>query len=160
MLLVVTAQVMHQALYRHGPVPLEYPLPPKLWLVQPMQQVHGRRASRPEHRQRLGRIGLRISALPHQGVAVQRGQQRKGLVQQAPETRLIAVDLDVPHVADLLQRAQRLARYALPRLRRPTDEARRHRLEELLQSLRKCSQRIQGCRIQHGSLHQTGLAES
>ncbi len=95
----MTAQVVRQSPDRHRPILLECPLAQQLLLAQPAQQFDGRGTGRAERRQHLGRIGLRIGTLPHQGIAIDRSQQRIDLIQQAPETQLIAVDLDIPHMA-------------------------------------------------------------
>ena len=70
-------------------------------------------------RERLGRIRVRVVAILGELVRIERGQVRIRFGQRALDALLIAVDLDVAHVADLADRGERFARDAVPRRRRP-----------------------------------------
>ncbi len=60
------------------------------------------------------RVGVGVPPLPREGVSVERGQEGIPFREDAPDARLVTVDLDVPDVADLLERGEGLAGNPIP----------------------------------------------
>ena len=90
------------------------------------------------------RVAARVVALLRHGFAVDRGQHRRVFVERAPEAHLVTLDLDVAHVADLLDGREWLAGNAVPGWRRPVHERRAETRHSVFRARGKRRERGEG----------------
>ncbi len=114
MLLVVTAEVVHQTAHSHS-ISLELRAPRELLRRQSSNEGNGLVAGLCESCKDPRDIGQGVIAFLGEPFTVDRCKQRIGLLQDAPESHAIAVNFDVFDVANLFDRCEWFARYAVPR---------------------------------------------
>src|SRR5688572_15015141 len=159
MLLVMTAKIVDQGAQRHRPVAFELGAPLPLRLLDASQQLQGLRPRGAELRQYLLRVAARVTALLREGLAVDRWKPWSVFREGAAEARLVTLDLDVTHVADLLDGREWLARHAIPGWRLPVHEWRRKQRVMCLERRGKRGQRFAGgVHGRHCASHRCGQA--
>ncbi|QDE74625.1 hypothetical protein BHS07_10315 [Myxococcus xanthus] len=121
-LLIAAAQIVHQALQRQWTVALEHSGAMELLGRQARDERHRLRTGLPELRQREVRGPAAVGALPGQGIGIRRRQRWIPFVPRATQANVVAQNLDVPHVPDLLDGGQRRTGHAVPRRGGPMPE--------------------------------------
>jgi hypothetical protein len=119
MLLVVAAKVVNEAAHRERAVALEHRRALQLRIAQAGDDLHRLDARHAEVGQHFPRVGRAVVALDGQRLAVDGCQRRMGFGKGAAKAHVVALDLDVAHMAELLDGGEGLAGHALPRGRRP-----------------------------------------
>src|SRR5687768_12388266 len=108
---------MDEPAKRHGPVAFEDGRTIELFRDQPLDDFDRAAPRRAKTRERLVRIRFAIAPVAREEVGVNRRQERIVLRERALDASLVALDLDVAKVAELLDCRQRFTWNAVPGLR-------------------------------------------
>jgi len=105
MLLIVAAEQMDQSL-QSDRRPFEHRRPRELRRVESRDHLNYPRPRRAKRGECIGCIGIDIIAIPSEPVSVDGRERRIVFFKWPPKPQMVPLDLDIPHMTDLLDRRE------------------------------------------------------